>query len=142
MLQLKLHAAYDSIFENMHMAIWISLSVITGIIVIAMLHLRSRRKQAATAPRGTTKSYRSVTVKWNREACAAVKQLDGKRFIGSEAPSFPVPECDAEQCTCRYEFHDDRREDDRRLLHGMRHSLIAINGSEEKRSQAERRRDG
>ncbi|MGI9289544.1 MAG: hypothetical protein ACR2P1_29530 [Pseudomonadales bacterium] len=142
MFHLKLHAAFDSIFVTMHMAIWISLSAITGIIVIAMLRLRSRRKQAAAAPRGTKKSYQSVTVKWRLDACEAVKQLDGKRFIGSEAPNFPVAECDVEQCACRYEFHSDRREGDRRILHGLRHSLIVINGSEDKRSRAERRRDG
>ncbi|MGI9293781.1 MAG: hypothetical protein ACR2PS_07335 [Pseudomonadales bacterium] len=122
------------------MAIGIALSIITGIIVIAMLRLRSRSKKPA-APRGAKKSFQSVTIKWSLDACDAVRKLDGQRFIGSEAPSFPLPECDAQQCTCRYKFHGDRRDGDRRILHGMRHSLIVINGSEDKRVQAERRRD-
>ncbi len=121
------------------MATWVALVIFTGIIVFAVRRQRSRKKNAVT-PRGTKKSYQSVSIKWGLVACDAAKQLDGRRFIGSEAPAFPLPDCDAEQCKCRYEFHGDRREGDRRLLHGMRHSLIVVNGSEDKRAQPERRR--
>lgn len=124
------------------MATWATLVVFTGIIVFAIRRRRSRRENA-TAPRATkNKAYQSVSIKWELAACDAAKQLDGQRFIGLQAPSFPLPDCDAEQCKCRYEFHGDRREGDRRMLHGMRHSLIVVNGSEDKRAQPERRLDG
>lgn len=120
------------------MAAWVSLAIITGIIVIAMLRVRSRRKKPATSM-DAKKPFQSVSVKWGPKACGAVRKLDGQRFIGSESPGFPLPDCDAEQCKCRYEFHSDRRDGDRRMLHGMRHSLIVINSSEDKRAQVERR---
>lgn len=113
------------------------------IIVVAGSLFLARR--ARGNKRGTTRAVRSpyqcVTVKWDLEACQAVQELDGQRFISTEAPSFPLPGCSAEKCTCRYEFHGDRRDGERRLLHGIRHSLIVVSGGNDQRVQSERRSD-
>lgn len=58
--------------------------------------------------------YHCVTVNSNHESCDAVKQLGGKRILSAEAPLLPLPGCDAESCHCKFEHHEERRDDDRR----------------------------
>lgn len=47
------------------------------------------------------------------DACDAVKEIHGKRFLSSEAPSLPLPECN-QKCRCHFKHHEDRRSDERR----------------------------
>ncbi len=58
--------------------------------------------------------YHCVSIKHRRGACKAIMALEGKRFLPDEAPTFPLPDCDAKRCKCRYVHHDDRRHDSRR----------------------------
>jgi hypothetical protein len=51
----------------------------------------------------------AVSVVIDSEACSAVRALRGTRWLSSEAPRFPVPECDAFSCGCRYKHYNDRR---------------------------------
>ncbi len=122
------------------MAFWVSSIIIASILVFAFRRARTRGNQQ-TAKRPERSPFQSVTVKWNVNACSAIKKLEGQRIICSDAPSFPLADCDASQCSCRYEFHDDRRDDDRRLLQGTQNSFIVTYGSEDKREQDDRRGD-
>jgi len=53
--------------------------------------------------------YHAVSVKHGANACAAVSEISGQRFLASQAPDLPLPGCDADQCDCRFIHHDDRR---------------------------------
>ena len=41
--------------------------------------------------------------------CDAVKQIAHKRYLLNEEPSFPLPDCDREDCRCIMQPQDDRR---------------------------------
>ncbi len=57
--------------------------------------------------------------------CAAMQQLDGKRFLPDEAPMLPLAECDVERCNCCYVRYRDRRSDgDRRSLYGSNNGFV------------------
>ena len=58
--------------------------------------------------------YHCVTVAYSDAACKAVKELSGKRILSSEAPIFPLSSCDSEHCDCRFQHHEERREEERR----------------------------
>ena len=79
-----------------------------------------RFKQGVTQrPTGAEKQtsdqqYHAVSIVVPSGACSAAKALIGKRFLATEAPIFPVINCSAPSCSCRYRHHDDRREDSRR----------------------------
>jgi hypothetical protein len=69
----------------------------------------------APAPPRVAQDFRAVSIAPRADACAAAKQMNGKRHLVREAPRLPLPECASpEQCRCRYEKHDDRRHEDRR----------------------------
>lgn len=53
--------------------------------------------------------YHAVSIKFPAHACLAAKELQGRRFLASEAPHLPLPECDAAECKCVFAHHDDRR---------------------------------
>lgn len=53
--------------------------------------------------------YASVSIGSEDAACAAARDLAGKRYLVTEAPPLPLPECDAQQCTCGYFNYRDRR---------------------------------
>lgn len=78
----------------------------------ALWSLHQRNRSAGKTPR--VSEYHCVTIKSRRGACQAVLALKGKRFLPDDAPAFPLPECDAKQCRCRYVHYDDRRHDERR----------------------------
>jgi hypothetical protein len=58
--------------------------------------------------------YHCVTVQFGQSPCDAVKKLEGKRILSSEASVLPLDSCDALQCECRFQHHEERRADDRR----------------------------
>ena len=75
------------------------------------------KKQASTnAKRSATgRSFAAVEVIPQEAACCeAVQGLSGERFLAENAPLFPLPECDREQCNCRYRRYQTRRTDTRR----------------------------
>lgn len=62
-----------------------------------------------------TADYRGVEVIPHPSGhCEAVEKIAGKRLLADEAPALPLPECDAEECNCRYAQYKDRRLDARR----------------------------
>ena len=64
-------------------------------------------------------AWHSVSIIRGRQACAAVAQLNGGKWLSAEAPVLPVKGCDAKQCNCRYRHHADRRSADRRETTGL-----------------------
>jgi hypothetical protein len=96
--------------------------VLIGIVAVAVvvwLTLR-RRRNASAVPAlpdaeksGETddgsRQYHSVSITPGLHQCAAVKDLAGVRIVSAEAPPLPLPDCDIDECSCRYQHHDDRR---------------------------------
>ena len=83
--------------------------------------------------------YQAVTVVYPGKHCAAVRSLAGQRFLACSAPSLPLPTCSlSEQCTCRFQKHDDRRDFARRLLGEM---SKWYGGAEKRQSRGRRRSD-
>ncbi len=73
--------------------------------------------------------------------CAAIKSLQGKRFLEREAPGLPVPGCVASRCSCIYAHHDDRRggKEDRRALSQISREFFGYSGKPNRRNRRGRR---
>ncbi len=66
-------------------------------------------------------AFHAVTVKAAETACAASRQMEGRRFLSAEAPRIPLAECScAETCGCIYTHFDDRRYHDRRNIYATK----------------------
>jgi hypothetical protein len=94
--------------------------------VVAWLVLRRRHGSAAPAASAGEESegvaaaesteFHAVSIKPGFHRCNSVKKLDGVRIMSADAPPLPLPDCDIEECSCRYVHHEDRRVDgDRRI---------------------------
>jgi hypothetical protein len=64
-------------------------------------------------------AWHSVSIIRGRQACAAVAELNGRKWLSAEAPNLPIKGCDAKQCDCRYRHHADRRSANRRETSGL-----------------------
>lgn len=53
--------------------------------------------------------FHAVAIVPGSQCCEAARQLDGTRFLSTEAPPLPLPHCGADACRCRYAHHSDRR---------------------------------
>jgi hypothetical protein len=97
-----------------------------------------RTKSAARLPAETHKQsnpFHAVTVRFRKDACDAVRQLEAKRFLAKEAPRLPLPNCNVKNCGCRFVHYDDRRGAERREEIRRTHA-----DSAQRRSQQDRRR--
>lgn len=91
-------------------------------LLVAIWWLMRKRREAAddgsqsSRRRQTTDtSYHAVSIRFSGKACAAAKEMEGRRFLAIAAPKLPLPECDNLECQCRFAHHQDRRSgDDRR----------------------------
>ena len=89
------------------------------LIVLGGLFLRRGKKEGApkkkTERRSSTTSsaddtaFHAVSIKFPPKACAAAREMDGKRFLSSDAPHIPLPGCDIVDCQCRFVHFKDRR---------------------------------
>jgi hypothetical protein len=87
--------------------------------IAVWLYLRRRKSLEAAAassekqrlPSSQTDSkYHAVSIKFPMSACDAAKDLEGQRFLASDAPRLPLPRCTRdERCECRFQHYDDRR---------------------------------
>ncbi|MGH8223086.1 MAG: hypothetical protein ACREQZ_08935 [Woeseiaceae bacterium] len=130
------------------MAVTIALLALVALVAVAVL---LRRRSAATAHRPaaprpatseTTTAYQAVSIKYSANACAAAKELDGRRFLSGAAPRLPLRDCDVLECNCRFVNHKDRRSgDDRR--NPYQSGIAADTGQhpQEQRQGRERRKD-
>ena len=61
----------------------------------------------------------AVEVVAGPRGCDAARELEGQRFLASEAPLLPLRECTASfDCDCKYQKWDDRRQETRRMIEG------------------------
>ena len=59
--------------------------------------------------------WKAVAILADDSACAAAKELQGKRFLSRNAPRLPLPECTKQdRCECKYRHLRDRRGPPRR----------------------------
>ncbi len=98
------------------------LSGIAILLLLALLFVM-RRKSATSNRRpemprrdgnqsGTR--FHAVSLSYSNNACAAAKNMEGRRFLSGTAPRIPLPDCDVLECKCRFVHHKDRRKDDDR----------------------------
>lgn len=92
------------------------LLVLVLILAVAWLVIRLRRGGGDAADAGSSSgpaqkdpTYHAVSIKYSSTACDAAKAMAGIRFLSTEAPRLPLPECDASACECRFAHHADRR---------------------------------
>jgi len=76
---------------------------------------RTEPEAKPAAPRKPVNPYHSVTLAPGLRSCAAVAALRKRRFLSREAPVLPLKGCDRNDCECRYQHHDDRRDNHRRV---------------------------
>jgi len=61
--------------------------------------------------------FHAVSIEPGPKACAAARELEGKRFLASSAPMLPLRECGSASCKCHYVHYNDRRtQRERRVL--------------------------
>lgn len=63
-------------------------------------------------------AWHSVSIIRGRQACAAVVDVNGRKWLSAEAPQLPLKGCD-KQCDCRYRHYADRRSAERRETSGL-----------------------
>ncbi|MDH3371955.1 MAG: hypothetical protein OEM85_01110 [Gammaproteobacteria bacterium] len=91
------------------------MALILVFLVVVWLFLRLRRAKAPNASRAASRTgsgnpaFHAVSIKFSDTACAAARELDGRRFLSSAAPKLPLAECDVLECKCRFVHHKDRR---------------------------------
>lgn len=91
------------------------LLVVAFVLAIVWLAMRIRRgkievKEASTVRQlKKTSAFHAVSLKYSMDSCDAAKALTGRRFLSSDAPQLPLPDCDASQCRCGFAHHADRR---------------------------------
>lgn len=112
-------------------------------LVVASLVLwliRGRRAaQSNASAQSAGQSYHSVTIRHPNDACVAVRGVAGRKFLAREAPLFPLGNCEAATCRCRYVHYDDRRDDERRSPFAVRHVLLTGSEQRERRVAPDRR---
>ncbi len=99
--------------------------LILGLLVAVWWLVRKRREASSEVSRPKLRSkssnsqFHAVSIKYSGRACAAAKDLTGRRFLATAAPKLPLPECDILECSCRFAHHEDRRaQKDRRSPFG------------------------
>lgn len=112
----------------------------------------NRGARAKTTPRKKVQPsaaernpFRATSIICGRSACEAAKTLEGQPYLieKGQIPTFPLPNCDAAKCACKYRHHDDRRdpEGDRRSIAALRSQLHRQAGNTERRvSEKDRRK--
>ena len=75
----------------------------------------NKSKSAARVPRAPPSQWHAVCIKPKGSSCEAVQAYRAARYLSSEAPRLPVPECTvSDTCSCVYKHHADRRSQSRR----------------------------
>ena len=114
-------------------------------LLAAFLILRSKRdipiskKKVPSEPQ-QKKTYNAAAIRHDDCACSAVKEIGKHRFLASEVPKIPMPDCTAKTCNCTYARYSDRRNmDTRRAPFSLESDLYASGGEPERRELQSRR---
>jgi hypothetical protein len=63
----------------------------------------------------TKDAWKAVAILAGDSACAAARDMRGKRFLSRTAPRLPLPDCTKQdKCECKYKHLPDRRGGSRR----------------------------
>lgn len=87
---------------------------LTVVLLIVWLFVRHRGKSeekqepASLKDTGST-AFHAVSIKFDKNACQAAKDLEGRRFLSGAAPRLPLPGCSGLECRCHFVHHEDRR---------------------------------
>ncbi len=133
----------------------IILLLLIGLLVVILVRVRLSGRGSAEAPK-TVKSrgkksvphttavkspFSAVSIEFSGEACAAARELKGKRFLESEAPITPLEGCNLPRCRCRYVHYPDRRSsEDRRDPLGSAQGFLQTQGGVDRRHASDRRK--
>jgi len=60
-------------------------------------------------PRLREHHFYGVSVQIDNNPCDAARAIADQRFLSEEAPRFPLPDCDRDECRCLVRPQDDRR---------------------------------
>lgn len=75
----------------------------------------SGKASGINRPKSSASHWHAVAIKPKGQCCEAVQAHRTGRFLSSDAPRLPLPECSsADTCTCVYKHHADRRAQPRR----------------------------
>ena len=110
-----------------------------------LMRKRRQSKEGAAAPMLPVKKktpFHAVSIRFEKDACAAAKAMAGRRFLATAPPKIPLPDCDVLHCKCRFTHHDDRRSGKDRRSPFAPGNTIAGTGAYnvEKRAGGDRRR--
>lgn len=101
---------------------------------------RRAEARSVSSASETQQPYRCVAIRPGQEACQAVRNLAGRRFLGRAAPPLPLDNCAVASCRCRYDHFADRREDERRHSNALLRGLTPHADNNDHRSGRDRRR--
>ena len=89
--------------------LWVTVVLLIAWVLVRMRG-KSREKEQPTTPKSTgNTAFHAVSIKFDKNACQAAKDMEGRRFLSSAAPRLPLPECNALECRCHFLHHEDRR---------------------------------
>jgi len=120
---------------------------IFSIFIIFILFWFYKKPQTASAPdpaqpqhtssETKTSPYRGISIQHRTNACKAVKNIGGKRYLADVAPTLPIVGCSSKKCKCNYQQLEDRRTgEDRRFPSA---DFQGIYSAEEHRKRKDRR---
>ena len=102
--------------------------------------MRGKGKQQTKSNKLIHGKFHCITIHHDKHACDSVKRLSHQRVLSGEAPVLPLISCDAAQCNCRFEHHEDRRFEDRRGVYNKAmDELVSSTLEMKKRSGKDRR---
>ncbi len=124
------------------------LLVLLAILIVAWYVMKKRgeteteRPEPIRSPGSKSTKFHAVSIVFEQNACAAAKEMAGRRFLSSAPPKLPLPDCDAASCKCHFKHHDDRRSGKDRRNPFSPEGLSAATGNyrQEQRSGKDRRR--
>jgi len=70
---------------------------------------KPKQEQPAAQSDKANTAYHAVSIKFSSSACAAAKDMQGRRFLSTAAPKLPLAGCQNLDCSCRFVHHQDRR---------------------------------
>ena len=129
------------------MKLFLLVVVLALLVVWLVLHRRNDQrepvsKRQALPSTGPDTSYHAVSIQFEKWACRAAKEYEGRRLLAAEAPKLPLPDCDAAECRCHFVHYEDRRSGrDRRSPFGSGGVAAASGRFEQERREGSARRE-
>ena len=84
--------------------------------------------------------FHCVVVEARGDACEAAHKLADMRFLATDAPHLPLPQCSAAVCNCVYHHFEDRRHHLRRDPYAHRPHPSSAQPAQDRRLHGGRRR--